>query len=303
MKLIDNLIEELTDKSVILTDVLIKTKVLAFKLKNVELQAWVDSELNGYTDAQLPEYRILTCQITGTISNGFQRGTNYPIPLSSLKPKEREMMKTIRLFQSISTLDEIVHKNDSAKMYMSIPPEMYGYLSRDFGNGFVIEFARRELDLVQIVQVLTAIRTKLLDFLLKLNEEVGENEDIKPMTQGEGKDKVASIFSSAVFGNNTTIIVGDNNTQTLSNSNITSGNFTELEKYLKASGMDEKDIAELQIVIDKDNQNQSTKEFGTKVKAWVQKMMGKAMDNSWKVGLAAAGKLLADGITRYYGWK
>lgn len=303
MKLIDDLIEELTSKSVILTDVLVKTKVLAFKLKNTELQTWVDSELNGYTDGQLPDYRILPCQIIGTVSNGYQRGTNFPIPLTALKEKQREAMTTLRLVQSIATLDEIVHKGDSTKMVMNVPHEISNFLSKDFDNGFVIEFARREVDKVQIVQVLTAVRTKLLDFLLKVNEEVGENEDIKSMTQGDGKDKVASIFSSAVFGNNTTIIVGDGNTQNLTNSNITTGNFEELEKYFSDSGMDKKDIAELKTVIDNDNQDQKKQEFGIKVKAWTQKMLGKAMDNSWKVGLAVAGKLVADGITRYYGWK
>ena len=303
MKIIDDLIEEPISKSVILTDILVKTKVLAFKLKNTELQTWVDSELNGYTDGQLPNYRILTCQITGTVSNGFQRGTNFPIPLTSLKAKERETMTTLKLVQSIATLDEIVHKSDSTKMIMNVPSEMYNFLSKDFDNGFVIEFARREIGKVQIVQVLTAIRTKLLDFLLKLNEEVGENEDVKSMTQGEGKDKVTSIFSSAVFGNNTTIIVGDGNTQTLTNSNITTRNFAELEKYFSNSGMDKKDISELKAVIDNDNQDQNNHEFGAKVKAWTQKMLGKAMDNSWKVGLAVAGKLIAEGVTRYYGWK
>jgi len=34
MKIIDELIEELTDRNNLLTDILIKTKILAFKLKD-----------------------------------------------------------------------------------------------------------------------------------------------------------------------------------------------------------------------------------------------------------------------------
>ena len=303
MKLIDDLIEGLTDKSSTLTDILIKTKVLAFKLKNQELTSWIDSELNGYPSGQLPHYRILPCQVIGNLSNGYQRATNYPIPLTVLNKEEREGMTKVRLYQSISTLDDFVHKGDNTKMVMNVPPEMYGYLSRDLDNDFVIEFARREIGKIQIIQVLTSVRTKLLDFLLKLNEENGESNDLNSLTQGTGKDKVSSIFSSSVFGNNTTIIVGDNNTQTLTNSNNSTGNFEELKKLLLETGMKEKDVQELEVIIDSDNPNPTNREFGTKVKSWVGNMLRKAMDNSWKIGLGAAGKLLADAITRYYGWK
>ena len=94
--------------------------------------------------------------------------------MTVLNKEEREGMTTVRLYQSISTLDDFVHKGDNTKMVMNVPPEMYAYLSRDLDNGFVIEFARREIGKVQIIQVLTSVRTKLLDFLLKLNEEAGD---------------------------------------------------------------------------------------------------------------------------------
>lgn len=301
MKLIEDLIDELTDKSVHLTDILIKTKVLAFKLKNNELKTWIDHELNGYPDGELPEYRKLTCQVIGSVSNGFQRANNYPIPLIGLDQKLREGMQNLKLHQSISTLDEFVQKEKGGKMIMNIPPEMYGYLSKDFDGGFVIEYARREIDRVQIIQVLTSVRTKLLDFLLKINEEVGDDEDIKPLTEGKTKDKVASMFHSSVFGNNTTIIVGDNNTQKVTN--ITKGKFEALEKLLFENGLKKEDVKELQTIINIDNPNSEKREFGDKVKLWVGKMLGKAMDGSWEISLGAAGSLLADGIGHYYGWK
>lgn len=303
MKIIDDLITELTDKTAHLTDILIKTKVLAFKLKNAELISWVDSELNGYTVNTLPDYRVIPCQIIGTISNGFQRATNYPIPLTALDSEMKEMMLTVQLTQSISVLDQFVHKETGDKMIMNVPPEMYGYLSKDFDNNFAIEFARREVGKVQIIQVLTSIRSKLLDFLLKLNEEIGETEDIKPMTEGKAKDVVSSLFSSAVFGDNVTIIVGDNNKQKVKNTNIKKGDFKALEKTLKDNGVEKSDITELQTIIDIDTPDQNNKEFGPKVKEWVKKMFGKATDTTWKVGIGVAGKLLADTIQQYYGWK
>lgn len=300
MKIIDELIDELTDKNNLLTDILIKTKVLAFKLKNKELTDWINSELNGYENTPLPAYRIMTCQVMGTISNGFKKATNYPIPLIGLDDEMRKGMQTVTITQSISTLDEFIHKEDNVKMIMNIPPEMYMYLSKDLDNGFIIEYARREIDRIQILQTLTSVRTKLLDFLLKINEEIGDYDNGKPLTQGDLKDKVASTFHSSVFGDNTTIIVGDNNTQTVTN--ITKGNFDALEKILSDKGVETQDIKELQQIIDTDNPNNETKVFGSNVKNWISGMLKKAMDGTWKISLGAAGKLLADGIKMYYGW-
>lgn len=302
MKLIEELIEIITGTSFSLTDALVKTKVLSFQLKNEELKIWVDNELNGYQNAELPNYRIISCQIIGHLSNGYQRVTNYPIPLGSLEKETQEAMTTVRLFQSVSSLDDTINSN-SSKMVMNVPPEMYPYLSNGLDSGFVVEFARREISKSQVVQVTTAIRTKLLDFLLELKEEFGNSESVEKFTEGKGKELVNSIFSSAVFGNNTTIIVGDNNQQTLKNSNNSTGNFDVLAKQLLANGVKENDVEDLKLIIDNDDIDIENQQFGTKVNTWILKMMGKVMDNSWKVGLGAAGNLLAEGISKYYGWK
>jgi hypothetical protein len=301
MKITDEIIEELTDKNNHLTDILIKTKVLAYKLKNNELKDWIDSELNGYTKNTLPSYRILSCQVIGILSNRFQRAKNYPIPLNGLDKELRECITTMYLFQSVSTLDDFLISKNEGKLVQHISPEHYEYLSKDLDNGFYIEYAERKIDRLQIVQVMTSIKAKLLDFLLKLNEEFGDIEDIKSYTEGTAKDKVTSLLNSAVFGNNTTIIVGNNNTQTVKN--ITKGNFETLAKVLNESGVAHKEIDELKSIIDVDNPQLEKMELGPKVRNWVSKMLGKAMDNSWKIGLGAAGKLLADAIEMYYGWK
>jgi hypothetical protein len=65
----------------------------------------------------------------------------------------------------------------------------------------------------------------------------------------------------------------------------------------------EDDINELQTVIDNDNPVMEKKKMGSKVGDWTKKMLGKAVDGSWKVSLGIAGKLLADAIQAYYGWK
>lgn len=303
MSIIDELIDKISAQESSLTDILIRTKVLAFQLKNEELKTWIDSELNGYNDSKtLPTYRITNCQITGTISNGFNRATNYPIPLIGLDDEMRKDMQTVKLFQSISALDMLVEQGKTGKIVMTIPAGMYGYLSKDFDNGYEIEFARREISKAQIVQVLTSVKSKLLDFLLELNIKFGE-EKINDLSTGKEKDTVSSLFNSSVFGNNTTIIVGSKNSQKVAINEGLFKNFDELSKFLADNQMPSENITELQAIIDDDNPNEQNGQFGDKVKGWINKMVTKAMDGSWKIGLSAAGQVLADGIGKYYGWK
>lgn len=40
--------------------------------------------------------------------------------------------------------------------------------------------------------------------------------------------------------------------------------------------------------------------FGPKVSAWMGKMMQKAANGSWEVGVAAAGTLLSQALSKYY---
>lgn len=303
MQIIDELINKISEGKISLTDILIQTKVLAFQLKNDELKTWINNELNGYEDVDtLPSYRTLSCEITGTISNGYRRATNYPIPLLGIDEDLKEIIKTINLYQSISAIDSLVKEGKNSKMSINVSADFYQYLSQDFDNGYQIEYARKEISSSQIVQVLTSVKSKLLDFLLELNEAFGE-ESIKNLSEGKEKDEVSSLFKSAVFGNNTTIIVGDGNSQKVTIKDVLFKNFDELSRYFESNQMPKESISELATIIDSDNQNIETKEFGDKVKGWVSKTITKAMDGSWTVGLAAAGKVLADGVSRYYGWK
>jgi hypothetical protein len=299
MKIIEEIIDEISNGNTKLTDILIKTKVLAFKLKNKELISWIDSELNGYNSEDIPDYRILKCQIIGSLSNGFKRAMEYPIPLSGIDEDIASELTTINLYQSISTLDHFIYDEESNKFAVHVPAKLCNYISTTLGNGYQIEYAKKQIDIVQITQVITAIKSKLLDFLLNLNEEIGD-EAIESFLHGQSKEKVEGLFHSTVFGNNATIIIGDNNKQKVKN--ITQGDFKNLESILKSNGVSEQDIQDLEIILIDDNQNNQKQEFGDKVKAWISKMLISSMNGMWNINVGAAGELLADGIKSYYGW-
>jgi hypothetical protein len=82
---------------------------------------------------------------------------------------------------------------------------------------------------------------------------------------------------------------------------ISKGNKDELVRHLQQNGISEQDTEELVKIIDSEEPNKEKQTFGTKVNAWVGKMLNKALDGTWQVGIGAAGGLLAEAIGKYYG--
>lgn len=300
MKVIDEIIDQLSSENVRLTDSLLKAKIVAFKLKNEELKEWIDNEINGYKDGNLPGYRIFQCTVMGTLNNGYQRATNFVVPLSHLDDELQQGITTVYLTQSLATLDDFIRNPDSTKMAIQIPPDHCWALSQGLGGNVHIETARREIDKTQIVQCVTEIRNKLLDFMLNLSEEIdGDEIDLK--SNPSLSDTSKSLFNQAIFGDNTTIIVGDKNKQKVSNT-ILKGNIDALRKELEKINVPAEDITELASVIDSDNPDPEQRVFGDKVKKWVSKMLLKAMGAGWDISIETAGGVLSALISNYYGW-
>lgn len=102
-------------------------------------------------------------------------------------------------------------------------------------------------------------------------------------------------------GNGNVVNTGDQNT-IIADITINKGDRNALEHHLAAYNIESSDIQELTSIIDQDNPVTEEKKFGEKVNSWIKKMLGKAVDGSWKIAINAAGKLLTDAITSYYGW-
>lgn len=64
---INTIIKELTDPEIKLKDTLLKVQVLAFKIKNSRLKNWVNNELNGFIDKEVPLYRRIPSAVFGNL--------------------------------------------------------------------------------------------------------------------------------------------------------------------------------------------------------------------------------------------
>lgn len=305
MKIIKEIIEILSSEEGSLTESLLKTKVLLHKIGKKELVNWVNWELNGYSNEEdVPEYRILNAEILADVSNGVYRYSSHPIPLMHLKETWVDKFTTFKVKDSLSVLEEFARKTEkSGGLISRIPMEANGVLGEKLSGGYFIQTAWSQIDVTNLKSIFTQVRSRLLDFILSLDD--GFSDDLTDDEAKEQAKKIdtASVFKNAIFGNNTTIIVGDKNVQNVSQ-NITEGNIEALKELLKKSGIVDTDIAILESALeqDRESKNLEKRDFGDNVKQWMKSMLSKAIDSTWQIEVAVAGNLLTEALKSYYGW-
>lgn len=130
------------------------------------------------------------------------------------------------------------------------------------------------------------IASRLQDFIGKTKVTMEKNQNL-------------GGISNATFGDNATIIVGDNNQ--VKTIQVKTGNFDDLRQLLTRNNVADTDIDELKTILETETPDTESKRFGEKTNGWIAKMVNKCLDGTWAIGIGAAGKLLADGIKAYYG--
>lgn len=106
-------------------------------------------------------------------------------------------------------------------------------------------------------------------------------------------------LQSAQFGDNTVIVVGENNI--VSPSQIKKNDTEALEKLLLGHQVAQSDINELKEILKNEVPDRENNRLGQKTNGWIAKMVNKCLDGTWSIGIGAAGKLLADAIKHYNG--
>ncbi len=313
MKLLTDIINELVDDSLSLQKPLLKMKVLASRLQNKELLEWVNRELEGYIGVgiNVPNYRTTMAQLMGSYINGNRQFNNVSIPFSGFSERVERFLITFEVPSGVQTIESGITANKSGMIEMRLPAELQKQIEKNIINNgnpyFELLEVRKETSANFLTQIIASVRSKLLDFALQLEQTFGIEVDIIALSKKDDSvnKTITSIMSQTIInttGHGNVINTGDNS-EIVNNSVVNAGNFESLKNHLTDNGISEEDVNELQTIIDNDNPVVEEKKVGNKVGGWMKKMMGKVVDGSWKISLAAAGKLLADAIQTYYGWK
>lgn len=307
MTLLNEIVSILSDENGSLNQALLKTKVLLHKLDQQELTSWVNDELNGYgEDKEVPQYRVVSAQVFGNLTNGGWRHSNTLLPIRHLSDRVREYLEKEKLRHALSVLERFANKQEG-KLVHKIPPEYNDSLGKSLGNGYWVENAWGQIESSQVVQVLTEIRSRLLDFILELQGKLGDNVTDANLKKEAAKIDTPAMFAQSIFGgnptfgDNTTFVLGHGNSQQVTSTRI-QGDFNALANELTKAGVGKEDVIALQAAIDADvgAQEHAEKKFGPAVRKWMHGMMGKAIDLAWQIEVNIAGGLLTNALQAYY---
>lgn len=303
MSLSHDIIAACADNDTPLAMILRKCLILAAQLKSDELKCWAAKELEGYDpEDEMPNYRVLGITAKGLFLGGWGAQINdQPLPSGVLDKKHRHWATTSQARQGVAALEALVAKDPtgSAKVYW--PADMVAYYQAKFYQGYALNRAWQEIPIPSVVEILDTIRTRVLKFILELQEELGDLDQLVATKKvKEAAPVVQNVFHTTVYGG-TAIVASetgevDARTQTV----VVQGDIDALVKALHARGINEEDVSLLQAALVKDA-GESQLEKKTQVLNWITGAAKKVGSVAGGVAIDVAKASLTSLVSSYLG--
>lgn len=296
MSLLEEIIAGASGDQMPTSTLLRKCMVLAAKLDSKPAEDWVEWELNGYPEAvPVPDYRHLPMLIKVDLVDIAKRANGWVVPPEFLDENGKRFMEH-HYRVSIGEIEDYLAKGE-ATLHFQVG-NLVGYLMAQKFTEMDIVSAWCEVSAGRVKHITESVRTRILKFALDLEKafpEAAKEDHAMP----QKSERVNQIFNTTIYGPANVVGTATNSSVSVS---VKTRDFSSLANALRDSGVSDLDIAELHNAV-KGESPSSDGNVGPKVAAWIGKMVSKAADGSWTVGTGAAGSLLADIISKYYGWK
>jgi AbiTii len=256
MKLIADIMNDLVNDQISLTVPLNKTKILASRIGNKPLYDWVDLELKGYPSFDsVPDYRKAQGTVKADLMKGSYQLSNYPLQFDFGEDLDK-LMKEFKTVDSIATIEGFLLAPDSEKkgsLVLRYPDNLMASLENmlQSTNGPYLKLFNVGISVpLQFANgLLAAVKNKLLDFMIAIEEEFGLESEISDLKNNNSK--ISYIMNNTITNNGDGNVVNTGaNASVTANIQITKGNKEQLARTLQENGVKSSDIAELLTIID-----------------------------------------------------
>lgn len=298
--LLDEIVAILSDEKGSLNAALLKTKVLLHSIGKKDLATWVSNELKGYPDDKnLPEYRICGAEVHGHLTSLNWEARDYLLPIMHLKEQQKKNLTVSPCTMSIESIEESVRKfrSGGGKLIRHLPVEYGAAFKKVLTPGTNVWSAWCEINMVDIENILTEVRSRLLDFMLELRDVVGIDVPEKELAARAATADTEKMFATAVYGSGNTIIIGSHHIQTITNQK---GDLDGLLEEIKKLGYEQKDLEELRQAVNADKDEGKTPEIADgKTGQWFSSALRKAGKGVVKVGVDVAASVITKALEHY----
>jgi hypothetical protein len=185
MSLVERLQIAALDATVPTSDLLRQVKVIAAKLNLGQVEDWVENELNGYDQSDVPLYRIV--RGAPRAHNPF-RGW---IPIIIDDTEKLEKISTREIGQKVSELEDLLRGNAETTLQISFPPHLVNALNR----GAQVPFGNMALLVGRstVVGILDAVRNRILDWALALEKTGIKGTEISFSAEEKSRAQTSTV--------------------------------------------------------------------------------------------------------------
>lgn len=301
MNLLEDIQNAASDPSSSVSTLLRKCKILAARLGNQRLEDWIVWESDGYPeDVSVPNYRIWQLQVRGNFLGPYSKYNHAPIPAVNLPKNVQKSYNEYECRFSIASVESTIENENKTVLTTG---GLASVLGRNVYSGMTCVECWAEFGIGDCIELLNAVRNRILDFSLALwKENPAAGETSSTVGQLLSPDKITQLvnqtFNTTVHGGSANLLGTAN--QSSIEFNVGLNDFESVRRVLQGNGMSKKDIAELEDALAEDGRPHSPDQFGPKVSSWIARVMKKASEGTWNIGIGAAGELLADVISKFY---
>lgn len=162
------LVNMASEPAVSATDLLRRALVVARRLDVPDLVGWINAELNGYKEGEVPDYRRVCGQLVA------ENPINGPIPFFA-PPEMVELLSDFSIRQPIPQLSQLAQSSNG--IFSHFPPDVEHNLMQMMRreSGVAMRPALR-FSTVQVQGVIEVVRSRILEWALDLEAQgiIGE---------------------------------------------------------------------------------------------------------------------------------
>jgi hypothetical protein len=198
MTLLREIQNDLANATVDVASVLMKCKILAVRLGSAELSQWLDHELNGYPQAQtLPGYRMLPVVHYASFVSVAWKAERQVIPLQAVPENYREAFRTLKFRDGIAKAASFAREKRGAMVpRQELSFALQGIMYPDMHCYSVWgEIGRTDFE-----QLLSAVRNRILDFVLKIEAENPDAGEAQINSHPVPVEKLQPLVQNTFYG-------------------------------------------------------------------------------------------------------
>ncbi len=284
--------------------ILLKLRYLASKLDADILEEWVQHETEGYpVDARIPDYRIAQITYTGTFDGIVKQLNNVSIPGHSIEKYAGKEWVRYEIREGLPEID-IRLENISEDGHFAVDSSNLKLILQDkiYKGMAIVEISNR-IDAGAFTRIQQVVRTKTLDFALKLEKQVPAAVEISVGQTGGSitsteQENVKHLTQQIFYGDVTNIRADSGSAVRL---NVNKGDTSSLAKALEAAGFPPAEANELAEIAGQEAPQNKMQPLGTNVQEWLRdKLKGGAIE-AWGIGKSVVREVIIDALKQYYG--